>query len=260
MDNDKPRAELVMVQMKETGPVRYYHTSGLVIREGREVVVQSDRGQEYGVVVGYAAKSEVSKKIETRYRVLRLAALRDRKRFQRNREMETTAFGFCQERVRERALEMKLIRCDYTFDRKRLTFFFTAENRVDFRELLKDLAHQLKTRIELRQIGVRDEAKSLGGCGVCGRSMCCNSFLYDFVPVTIRMVKDQSLPLNPAKISGVCGRLMCCIAFEHKAMLKGEKGVSKEEGDFEVYGQAKREGKGKNEKVKMKKEKVEDPT
>ena len=247
MDGESIKPELVMVQMRETGPVRYFHGGGLVIREGREVVIQSERGQEYGTVVGYAARAEVGRKIETRFRVLRLAALRDRKRFQRNREMEKTAFTFCQERVRERQLEMKLIRCEYTFDRKRLTFYFTAENRVDFRELLKDLAHQLKTRIELRQIGVRDEAKSLGGCGVCGRAMCCNTFLYDFVPVTIRMVKDQGLPLNPAKISGVCGRLMCCIAYEHKAMMKGERGVSKEEGDHEVYARGKGAGgKGKD--------------
>ncbi len=247
-DNDK-KPELVMVQLRDTGPVRYFYTGGLVIREGREVVIQSERGQEYGTVVGYTSKEEMGRKIESRYRVLRLAALRDKKRFQRNCELERSALVFCQERVRERKLEMKLIRCEYTFDRKRLTFFFTAENRVDFRELLKDLAHQLKTRIELRQIGVRDEAKSLGGCGVCGRAMCCNTFLYDFVPVTIRMVKDQKLPLNPGKISGVCGRLMCCIAYEHKAMMKGERGVSKEEGDHEVYAQ---EGKGGEKRQQQK--------
>jgi len=234
MDDGKNERGLVMIQLRQVGPVRYFYTGGLVVREGREVVIQSERGQEYGTVVGYATEAEVGRKVESRFRVLRLAAQRDKSRFQRNGELERAAFAFCQERARERQLEMKLIRCEYTFDRKRLTFFFTAENRVDFRELLKDLAHQLKTRIELRQIGVRDEAKSLGGCGVCGRAMCCNTFLYDFVPVTIRMVKEQKLPLNPAKISGVCGRLMCCIAYEHQAMLKGERGVSKEEGDHEV--------------------------
>jgi len=225
-----------MVQLRDNGPVRYFYGGGLVIHEGRELLVQTERGQEYGTMVGELPAAEVAQPPDSRYRVLRLASQRDRERFQRNRELERESFSYCQGRIRERGLEMKLIRAEYTFDRKRLTFYFTAENRVDFRELLKDLAHQLKTRIELRQIGVRDEAKSLGGCGVCGRPMCCATFLRNFVPVTIRMVKDQNLPLNPGKISGVCGRLMCCMAYEHKALLEGGKGVSEEEGDFHIYG------------------------
>ena len=182
---------------------------------GDKVLVETVRGLEYGeVVVGTKAVSE--EEIVTPLRpVIRRVTAEDQEVLRSNTALEKEAFAICQQKIREHGLPMKLVGAEYTFDRSRLTFYFTAEGRVDFRQLVRDLAAVFRTRIELRQIGVRDEAKLLGGLGGCGRELCCASFLGEFDPVSIRMAKDQNLSLNPVKISGICGRLMCCLRFEN---------------------------------------------
>ncbi|AQS54446.1 PSP1 domain-containing protein [Novibacillus thermophilus] len=208
---------VVGVRFKQAGKIYYFDPDDLPIGKDQVVIVETARGIEYGkVVIGkkYVSEGEVVLPLK---RVLRLATEEDRRQVMENKAAAERALSLCREKVREHALDMRLIDAEYTFDRNKIIFYFTADGRVDFRELVKDLASIFRTRIELRQIGVRDEAKMLGGIGPCGRTLCCSSFLGDFEPVSIKMAKDQNLSLNPIKISGLCGRLMCCLKYENDA-------------------------------------------
>ena len=205
---------IIVVKFKPAGKSYYFDPLDFEIKEGGNVIVETSRGIEYGrVAVGRKEVSEDSIKKPLKG-VIRIATPEDDKRNAENREKEKRAYGICAEKIKEHKLEMKLIEAEYTFDGSKIIFYFTADGRVDFRELVKDLASVFKTRIELRQIGVRDESKTIGSIGVCGRGLCCAQFLDEFVPVSIKMAKEQGLSLNPAKISGVCGRLMCCLKYE----------------------------------------------
>ena len=205
---------IIGVKFKPAGKTYYFDPLDFEIKEGGNVIVETSRGIEYGrVAVGRKEVSEDSIKKPLKG-VIRIATPEDDKRNAENREKEKRAYGICAENIKEHKLEMKLIEAEYTFDGSKIIFYFTADGRVDFRELVKDLASVFKTRIELRQIGVRDESKTIGSIGVCGRGLCCAQFLDEFVPVSIKMAKEQGLSLNPAKISGVCGRLMCCLKYE----------------------------------------------
>ncbi|MBN2097617.1 MAG: stage 0 sporulation family protein [Candidatus Omnitrophica bacterium] len=186
------------------------------VKAGDYVIIEADRGKEYGQVISEAElvpESEIEAPLR---KVIRAASRDDLRQIQENKKQTKEAIETCTQKITEHKLEMKLVDAEFSFDRSKFIFYFTAEGRVDFRELVKDLARQFKARIELRQIGVRDEARLFGGYGSCGRMLCCKSFLKDFEPVTVRMAKDQNLPLNPAKISGVCGRLMCCLGYEYQ--------------------------------------------
>jgi cell fate regulator YaaT (PSP1 superfamily) len=194
----------------------HFDCTGVTVRKGDYAVVQTERGVSLGEVVqridGYAPKSAKS----PGNKVLRSATAEDVRAHQENARREAEAESFCERRITERGLPMKLVRAEYLLDRTKAIFYFTADGRIDFRELVKDLAHELRTRIEMRQIGVRDEARVVGGVGPCGKTLCCATFLSDFEPITVKMAKDQKLSLNPAKLSGVCGRLMCCLIYEHE--------------------------------------------
>ncbi len=209
--------KVVGVRFRQAGKVYYFDPLDFEIKAGGSVIVETARGVEFGHVVMDVREVEDDKVIQPLKAVMRVATPEDCEREKENRQKEKEAMVICQEKVHNRELEMKLIGCEYTFDRNKLLFYFTADGRVDFRELVKDLAAVFRTRIELRQVGVRDEAKILGGIGVCGRPLCCHSYLADFVPVSIKMAKEQNLSLNPTKISGVCGRLMCCLKNEEAA-------------------------------------------
>ena len=189
--------------------------NAVIPEEGGYVIVDTSEGPEYGQVAR-APKTVTDHKHVNFYKINRIATAEDGIKFKENLEKEKEAYKICLQKITEKKLEMKLVEADYTFDRSKIIFYFTAEKRVDFRDLVKDLAYALKTRIDMRQIGVRDEAKMLGGYGCCGRELCCVTHLRDFIPVTIKMAKEQNLPLNPAKISGMCGRLMCCLSYEHE--------------------------------------------
>lgn len=205
---------IIGVRFRNVGKVYYFDPTSLDIKAGDSVIVETARGVEYGRVVLGPREVEDGKVLQPLKAVLRIATPKDQAREENNRQKEREAFKLCQEKIRARNLDMKLIDAEYTFDNSKVLFYFTADGRVDFRELVKDLASVFKTRIELRQIGVRDETKILGGIGICGRPLCCHTYLSDFIPVSIRMAKEQSLSLNPAKISGTCGRLMCCLKNE----------------------------------------------
>lgn len=207
---------VVSVTFREAGRAYYFDPRELEVGEGDRVLAETSRGLELGTVV--AGRQEVADaQITPPLKPLaRIATEADVAQDAGNRTLEEQAMAICAEKVRAHGLAMKLIECDYTFDRSRVVFFFGAEGRVDFRKLVRDLAASLRTRIELRQVGVRDEAKLLGDVGPCGRQLCCATFLTNFDPVAIRMAKEQGLSLNPAKISGVCGRLMCCLRYEHE--------------------------------------------
>ncbi len=208
---------IIGVKFKPAGKTYYFDPLDFEIKEGGNVIVETSRGLEYGrVVIGRKEVSESSIKKPLKG-VIRLATPEDDKRNADNEEKEKRAFGICVEKIKEHGLEMKLIEVEYTFDGSKVIFYFTADGRIDFRELVKDLASVFKTRIELRQIGVRDESKTIGSIGICGRGLCCAQFLDEFVPVSIKMAKEQGLSLNPTKISGVCGRLMCCLKYEQDA-------------------------------------------
>ncbi len=206
---------IVGVRFKNAGKIYYFDPVEFDIKKDMDVVVETARGLEYGVVV--VGKKEISEEnlVSPLKPIIRIATEEDTKIYEENKEKAKETFELCLQKIKEHELTMYLIDCEYTFDRNKLIFYFTAEGRIDFRELVKDLAAIFKTRIELRQIGVRDEAKSIGGLGPCGRSLCCSSWLGDFQPVSIKMAKDQSLSLNPTKISGICGRLFCCLKYEH---------------------------------------------
>lgn len=209
-------AKVIGVRFRNAGKVYYFAPEQFDIQQGDHVVVETARGVEYGYVVLGAKEVEDDKIIQPLKPVMRVATPEDDEKAEKNREKEREAFKICQEKIRKHQLEMKLIDAEYTFDNNKVLFYFTADGRIDFRELVKDLASVFKTRIELRQIGVRDETKILGGIGICGRPLCCHSYLSDFVPVSIKMAKEQNLSLNPTKISGVCGRLMCCLKNEQE--------------------------------------------
>ncbi|MDK2564740.1 stage 0 sporulation family protein [Romboutsia sedimentorum] len=207
--------KIVGVRFKSAGKIYYFDPVELEIEKNIDVVVETARGLEYGTVVVGPKEIEESELVSPLKPIIRIATEEDTKTYIENKEKAKETFELCQQKIKDHDLTMYLIDCEYTFDRNKLIFYFTAEGRIDFRELVKDLAAIFKTRIELRQIGVRDEAKSIGGLGPCGRSLCCSSWLGDFQPVSIKMAKDQSLSLNPTKISGICGRLFCCLKYEH---------------------------------------------
>ena len=209
--------KVISVRFKASGKAYYFDPTGFDVKEGDYVVVETARGTECGEVVDGprdVPDSQVSRELKP---IQRMADSVDVRRMEKNRADEKAAFELCSERIAAHKLEMKLVEAEYNLDRSKILFYFTADGRVYFRELVKDLASALHTRIELRQIGVRDESKMKGGLGICGQPFCCSRFLKDFQPVSIKMAKEQGLSLNPAKISGACGRLMCCLSYEHKA-------------------------------------------
>ena len=207
---------VIGVRFRSGGKVYYFGPGKLEIKSGEHVIVETARGIEYGYVVLGNRQVEDSKVIQPLKSVIRMATEEDKEKEENNRKKEKEAFGICQEKIHKHGLEMKLIDVEYTFDNNKILFYFTADGRIDFRELVKDLASVFKTRIELRQVGVRDETKIVGGVGICGRELCCHLYLSEFIPVSIRMAKEQNLSLNPTKISGVCGRLMCCLKNEEE--------------------------------------------
>lgn len=205
---------VIGVRFRRAGKVYYFEPDGLIYEQGQHAIVETARGIEYGEVVIENREIEESEVVQPLKKVIRLATKEDDEKYRLNKEKEKEAFAICKEKIVKHGLDMKLIDVEYTFDNNKVLFYFTSYERVDFRELVKELASIFKTRIELRQIGVRDETKMCGGIGICGRSLCCNTFLGDFQPVSIKMAKEQSLSLNPIKISGICGRLMCCLKYE----------------------------------------------
>ena len=208
--------EVVGVKFRTAGKVYYFSPKGISFTRGEFAIVETSRGVEYGEVLLENTEVSEEKIVAPLKEILRKATEEDRLKYEENHKEEKKAYALCQDKIKEHGLEMKLIDVEYTFDRGKALFYFTAEGRVDFRALVKDLASIFRTRIELRQVGVRDETKLLGGYGICGRPLCCHSFLSEFAPVSIKMAKDQGLALNPSSISGVCGRLMCCLKNEEE--------------------------------------------
>ncbi|MBE5937354.1 MAG: stage 0 sporulation protein [Lachnospiraceae bacterium] len=209
--------KVIGVRFRRAGKVYYFDPTDQEIKRGQHVIVETARGVEYGEVVLGNREVEEEKVVQPLKPVIRIATKEDDEKEMANRDKEKEAYAICLEKIKKFELEMKLVDVEYTFDNNKILFYFTADGRVDFRELVKSLAAVFRTRIELRQIGVRDETKILGGIGVCGRVLCCNSFLSEFAPVSIKMAKEQNLSLNPTKISGICGRLMCCLKNEEEA-------------------------------------------
>ena len=208
--------KVIGVRFRTAGKVYFFDPAGLEINTGDHVIVETARGIEFGHVVLGSREVDESKVVQPLKSVIRMATAADEETERRNKEKEKEAFGICLEKIKKHKLQMKLIDAEYTFDNNKVLFYFTADGRIDFRELVKDLAAVFKTRIELRQIGVRDETKIMGGIGICGRPLCCHTYLSEFIPVSIKMAKEQNLSLNPTKISGVCGRLMCCLKNEEE--------------------------------------------
>ena len=208
--------KVIGVRFRAAGKIYFFDPGKLTIEKGDNVIVETARGVEFGTVVGEPKEVEEDKVIQPLKPVVRVATEKDKKQEEENKEKEKKAFEICLEKIKKHELDMKLIDAEYTFDNNKVLFYFTADGRIDFRELVKDLASVFKTRIELRQIGVRDETKIRGGIGVCGRPLCCHTHLPEFIPVSIKMAKEQNLSLNPTKISGVCGRLMCCLKHEEE--------------------------------------------
>ena len=208
--------KVIGVRFRTAGKIYFFAPGKLKIQTGDKVIVENARGVEFGTVVTGEKEVEDDKIMQPLKPVIRIATAEDKKKDAKNRDKEKEAFGICLEKIRKHGLEMKLIDAEYTFDNNKVLFYFTADGRIDFRELVKDLASVFRTRIELRQIGVRDETKIRGGIGICGRPLCCHTYLSEFAPVSIKMAKEQNLSLNPTKISGVCGRLMCCLTNEEE--------------------------------------------
>lgn len=209
--------EVISVKFKDGGRAYYFDPCGIKVNVGESVIVETQNGIEFGTVSVANHEVDDDAIVKPLRKTLRIANERDFKKLTENRKKEEDAFGFCEEKIAELNLDMKLVSVEYSFDANKIVFFFTSDGRVDFRELVKVLASHFHTRIELRQIGVRDEAKMLGGIGICGQPYCCKRFLNDFQPVSIKMAKEQGLSLNPTKISGSCGRLMCCLNYEQDA-------------------------------------------
>ena len=207
---------VIGVRFRNVGKIYYFSPKNLEIKSGDHVIVETARGVEYGNVVLPPRDVEDEKVVQPLKEVIRIANAQDDKKEESNRKREKEAYQICLKKIKEHGLEMKLIDVEYTFDNNKVLFYFTADGRIDFRELVKDLAAVFRTRIELRQIGVRDETKIRGGIGICGRPLCCHTYLSEFAPVSIKMAKEQNLSLNPTKISGVCGRLMCCLTNEEE--------------------------------------------
>ena len=218
MDKERgaPVNKIAGVRFKKAGKIYYFSSENLEVNIDDGVIVETSRGMEYGRVVIFPKHPEIPGDPGELRPILRKATARDLVQVERNREREKEAFQICLEKIHKHGLEMKLIDAEYTFDNNKVLFYFTADGRIDFRELVKDLAAVFRTRIELRQIGVRDETKIRGGIGICGRELCCHTYLSEFAPVSIKMAKEQNLSLNPTKISGVCGRLMCCLTNEEE--------------------------------------------
>lgn len=208
---------IIGVSFRQAGKVYFFDPGDEQIERGEHVIVETAKGVEYGTVVVPNREMAEEKIVAPLKKIIRVAAPKDEDIELKNREKEKDAYKICLEKIAKHGLEMKLIAAEYTFDNNKLLFYFTADGRIDFRELVKDLASVFRTRIELRQIGVRDETKICGGIGICGRTLCCHSYLSEFAPVSIKMAKEQNLSLNPTKISGVCGRLMCCLKNEEEA-------------------------------------------
>lgn len=208
--------KVIGVRFRTAGKIYFFDPVDFDIKRGDHVIVETARGVEYGTVVGDPKEVEDDKVVQPLKPVIRVATKKDEEQEAANKEKEKDAFKICLEKIRKHNLEMKLIDAEYTFDNNKVLFYFTADGRIDFRELVKDLAAVFKIRIELRQIGVRDETKVIGGISICGRPLCCSTYLSEFAPVSIKMAKDQNLSLNPIKISGVCGRLMCCLKNEEE--------------------------------------------
>ena len=208
--------KVIGVRFRNAGKIYYFDPAGREIHTGDHVIVETARGIEYGYVVLGSREVPDDKVVQPLKSVLRMASKEVEEVELKNHEKEKEAFRICKEKIRKHGLQMKLIDAEYTFDNNKVLFYFTADGRIDFRELVKDLASVFKTRIELRQVGVRDETKIVGGIGICGRPLCCHSYLSEFIPVSIKMAKEQNLSLNPTKISGVCGRLMCCLKNEEE--------------------------------------------
>ncbi len=209
---------IIGVRFRQAGKIYYFDPGDNEdIKRGTHVIVETAKGVEYGMVVLPPTEMPEEKIVSPLKGIIRIATPEDEESEKKNREKEEEAFGICLEKIAQHGLEMKLIAAEYTFDKNKLLFYFTADGRIDFRELVKDLASVFRTRIELRQIGVRDETKLRGGIGICGRALCCHTYLSEFAPVSIKMAKEQNLSLNPTKISGVCGRLMCCLKNEEEA-------------------------------------------
>ena len=208
--------KIVGVRFRKAGKIYYFDPAGMEIETGTHVIVETARGIEFGTVMIPPREMEEDGVVQPLKPVIRIAKEADEITEQKNKEKEKEAFQICLEKIAKHKLEMKLVEAEYTFDNNKLLFYFTADGRIDFRELVKDLASVFRTRIELRQIGVRDETKILGGIGICGRPLCCSTHLSEFIPVSIKMAKEQNLSLNPTKISGVCGRLMCCLKNEEE--------------------------------------------
>lgn len=208
--------KVIGVRFRKAGKVYFFDPAGMEIKTGDHVIVETARGIEFGHVVLGNREVDEKKVVQPLKPVIRMANKNDEEIEKKNKEKEKEAFKICLEKIKKHDLQMKLIDAEYTFDNNKVLFYFTADGRIDFRELVKDLAAVFKTRIELRQIGVRDETKIMGGVGICGRPLCCHSYLSEFIPVSIKMAKEQNLSLNPTKISGVCGRLMCCLKNEEE--------------------------------------------
>jgi cell fate regulator YaaT (PSP1 superfamily) len=218
----------ILVRLRDTGQTYFYIATELDIKEGDCVIIEYDRGLDYGEVVSPKDIILDVKSKDSLKKMVRLATENDLRQIRDNRLKAKETFNTCVKKIEEHKLDMKLVKTEYSFDRTKIIFYFTAEGRIDFRNLVKDLAKIFKARIELRQIGVRDEAKIFGGFGPCGRELCCARFLKDFEPVTIKMAKEEGLPLNPPKISGLCGRLMCCLYFEYETYKLLSKGLPRE--------------------------------
>lgn len=218
---------VIGVRFKDVGKVYYFDPNGLELNVGDNVIVETSRGVECGKVAMANKELSDDKVVSPLKKIIRKATEQDIETVSENRKKEKKAFEICEQKIRQHNLQMKLVNVEYTFDNNKILFYFTADGRVDFRELVKDLAYVFRTRIELRQIGVRDEAKMLGGLGICGRPFCCNTFLGEFQPVSIKMAKEQGMSLNPVKISGTCGRLMCCLKYEQDVYTKLLKSTPK---------------------------------
>lgn len=219
--------ELVQVRLRSLGETKHFLANGMKFEIADKVIVEADRGLEYGDVVAPNAHVDPTNIEKPIRKVIRKANPWDEEQITKNRSKTKDLMDICSRKIREQNLPMKLVDAEYSFDRSKIIFYFTSETRVDFRNLVKELASIFRVRIELRQIGVRDEARMLGGYGPCGRQLCCIAFLKDFDPVTIKMAKVQNLPLNPSKISGLCGRLMCCLGYEHECYQELSKGLPK---------------------------------
>jgi cell fate regulator YaaT (PSP1 superfamily) len=220
--------QMILVRLRDAGQIFSCSVDNPDFKEGDYVIVEYDRGLDYGRIVPSAHAAAADKIKEPLKRIVRLAKDNDLRQIEENRGKAKEAFVACLKKIEERKLQMKLVQAEYSFDRAKIIFYFTADGRIDFRDLVKELAKIFKARIDLRQIGVRDEARLFGGFGSCGRELCCARFLKDFEPVTIKMAKEEGLPLNPPKISGLCGRLMCCLSFEYETYKRLSKGLPRE--------------------------------